>query len=511
MSVPTGRQPDILEVIADLSSDEVFTPPKVANAVLDLLPTEVWSDPDLRFLDPGTKTGVFLREVTKRLMVGLTELLPDEQERLEHILRNQVYGIGITELTSLVSRRSVYCSKTADGPKSIVAMASPAGNVWFERVEHSYDPRGKCTECGASESQMERDNRENYAYAFIHDAGRVEVEKEVGMKFDVIVGNPPYQMEADDAGQNIVAIYHHFVEQALELNPRFITMVIPSRWMASGRGLEGFRQMMLSGGHLRSIVDYPNSAELFPSVDLKSGICYFLWDRDHQGRCDVTHRRGDTSLGPTVRDLDEFDVFVRDERALGVLRKVLERDEPSLSELVSARDPFGSNLTSRSKLYRRTRSPGCIRIYGNLTSAKQGPMWIQRSAVSRNLDLIDEWKVLLPAAGPGNSGGHVIPDVVLGRPATAAPGSVCTISYLVLGPLRSEEDCASAASYLRTRFLRFLVSLRKPSQHAFKETYKWVPQQAWDHPWTDEELYAKYGITEEEQAYIAEMIREMPE
>jgi Eco57I restriction-modification methylase len=508
MLIETGSEPDILEVIADLSNDEVFTPPRVANAVLDLLPAEVWTDSSLRWLDPGCKTGVFLREATKRLMVGLADEFPDEQERLDHILRNQMFGIATTELTSLMSRRTLYCSKEANGPESTVAMQTSSGNLWYQRVEHSYT-KGRCSECSASETEMERPGRDNHCYALIHAGGRHALRKAIDMKFDVIVGNPPYQMEADSSGKNVVAIYHLFVEQAKALNPRFLSMVIPSRWMLGVRGLDGFQAGMLSEGNLSALVDYPNSAELFPTVDIKSGICYFLWERDRTGKCMSTLSRAGTIVGPVERDLSEFDVLVRDSRAVPILRRVLAREEGMLSDLVSPRDPFGPDLGSNYTDFRKVQRDGDVRLYMNQESAVSA-LWTERTAATRHKDLIDVWKVFIPKAGPGNSGGHVVPDVVLSRPVAAPPNSVCSATYLVAGPLNSESEAKNLCAYVRTRFVRFLISLRKPSQNTTQDCYGWVPQQTWDREWTDEALYDKYGITPDEQAYIAEMIREMP-
>lgn len=328
------------------------------------------------------------------------------------------------------------------------------------------------------------------------------------MQFDVIIGNPPYQIAADEAGQNVVPIYNRFVEQAQNLEPRYLTMVIPARWMAGGRGLDGFRERMLSDRHVRILADFPNSAEPFPSVDIKGGICYFQWDRDHSGSCMVSHTRAGLTTGPIERQLDEFDVFVRDGRALEILRRIIGQDEPSLADLISPRDPYGSDLTANAK-YRTSKRDGDLRIHVNQTVAKAGHTWIEPSRVTRNTHLVDCWKLLLPAAGPGNSGGHVIPDIVLGRPLVAGPHEIASISWLVLGPLTSAQETKSAASYLSTRFARFLVSLRKPTQHAFKGAYRWVPQQTWDRTWTDEELYDKYGITAAEQEFIESMIRPM--
>lgn len=328
------------------------------------------------------------------------------------------------------------------------------------------------------------------------------------MKFDVIVGNPPYQMEVDAAGQNVASIYNLFVDQAKALNPRYISMIIPSRWMAGGRGLDEFRGQMLGDSRIKKLVDFPNSAELFPTVDIKGGICYFLWDRDNSGTCEFTSKRSGVADSPSERTLNEFDVFVRDSRALVILHKVLAHKEASFAEIVSPRDPFGPELSSNFTDYRTEPRKGDLRLYMN-QSEKRGETWVDPSKVSKSQHLVGTWKVLMPEAGPGNSGGHVLPDMVLGRPITAEPNSVCTLTYLVAGPLASNAECSSVASYLQTRFLRFLVALRKPSQHATRTVYTWVPQQKWEHEWVDAALYEHYGITEDEQAYIAEMVREM--
>lgn len=508
MLAQTTTQPDILEVIGDLSSDEVFTPPRVANAVLDLLPDEVWSDPDLRWLDPGAKTGVFLREVTRRLMVGLSEAITDEQERLDHILRNMVFGVAVTELTALMSRRTVYCSKDATGPHSATRMPTVNGNVWFARVEHSYDKNGRCSECSASRELMERHNSENHAYGFIHAAGREAIEKEFEMKFDVVIGNPPYQMTGGGGGTNDTPLYNQFVEQAKALNPRYISMIIPSRWMGGGRGLDEFRAQMLGDDRNRVLVDHENAKDLFPAVGINGGVCYFLWDRDNPGTCATTFKRNGITVGPVERDLGEFDVLVRDTRALTILRKVQAADEESFSTLLSGDTPFG--LPTNYSGYKKDAQPvnGELLVHANASQQRvQGAM--RRDLVTKNVHLIDTWKVLISKAGSGRERETTGVDMVLSPPLIGTPGSVCTQTYIVAGPLGSKAEAESVESYLRTRFLRFLVSLRKVSQDALRGVYTWVPVQTWDRTWTDEELYARYDITEEEQAFIAERIREM--
>jgi site-specific DNA-methyltransferase (adenine-specific) len=499
-------QPDILEVIANLSNDAVFTPPRVVNAVLDLLPAEVWTDPTLRWLDPCAKTGVFPREITKRLMAGLAEAIPDEDARLEHILREMVFAIATEEITGMMTRRSLYCSKDASSEHSVVQFSEPDGNVWQKRVEHAFNDKGTCSECKGTRAELEIKGRDNKAYGFIHADGRAKIDKEMTMKFDVIVGNPPYQMSGGGGGTNDTPLYNVFVEEALKLNPRYVSMIVPSRWMAGGRGLEDFRASMLKDTRLRHLVDFPNAAELFPGVEIKGGVCYFLWDRENPGPCDMTIVRGDERHGPEARDLGEFDILVRDSRALDILHKVLSKNEDSFSDLVSGDTPFG--LPSNFRGYRKgSKKAGDLRLLMNEGGARV-ERWVDPEVVRKNTALIKEWKMLVPKAG--SDGGQKLPDYVLGTPLIAGPKTVCSQTYLVVGPFGSKVDAEAAISYLQTRLARFLVSLRKSTQDAMKSVYTWVPQQTWDRTWTDAELYKKYGITKDEQAYIEAMVKEMP-
>jgi site-specific DNA-methyltransferase (adenine-specific) len=496
-------QPDILEVISNLSSDEVFTPPKVANAVLDLLPPEVWTDPTLRWLDPGCKTGIFPREITKRLMIGLADAIPDEGKRLHHILTEMVFAIAITDLTGMMSRRTLYCSKDASSDFSAVRFSTKSGNIWHERVEHNFDDKGRCSECGGTKKQLETTGHDNYAYGLIHGDGRAKIEKELSMKFDVIVGNPPYQMDAE-SGNRTIPIYNEFVSEAKRLNPRYISMIIPSRWMASGLGLSEFRSETLKDKRIRHLVDYPNANEVFPGVEIKGGVCYFLWNRDQPGQCEVTLVRGDDRQGPMSRDLDQFDVLVRDGKALEILAKVLAKGEKSITEILAVDKEFG--MTSNWEGFRKAKKEGDIALYYN-EKGKRLTGWMARKSVPKSDHLIDKWKVLIPQAG--SDGGQKLPDVVLGSPLIVGSPSICTQTYLFIY-VDNRGEAESAESYVRTRFFRFLISLRKISQHATRSTYTWVPQQKWDHTWTDAELYKKYGITTDEQAYIEAMIKEMP-
>lgn len=494
-----ARQPDILEVIANLSNDQVFTPPRVTNAALDLLPSEVWTDRTLRWLDPGSKTGIFPREITRRLMVGLANAIPDETERLNHILTDMVFAIATEEVTAMMSRRTLYCSKDASGEFSAVRLATADGNIWHGRAEHDFDGKGKCRECGGAREQLEVAGRDNKAYGFIHLDGRQKIEKELHMKFDVIVGNPPYQMDAE-GGNRTIPLYNIFVDEAKRLNPKYISMIIPSRWMAGGLGLNEFRAAMLADKRLRVLSDFSKMEALFPGVDFEGGVCYFLWDRDNPGPCEVTYVQDSATVGPLSRQLDQFDTFVRDARALVILEKVLSHGEPSLMEIVAADKEFG--MTSNFSDFRKTKRSTDVALHYNRQGARLVG-GILRSNVPKSRHLIDTWKVLIPKAY-GERG--AIPAYVLGPTLVAAPPSACTQTYL-FAYTDSEESAKSIESYVQTRFARFLISLRKISQDATRGTYVWVPQQTWNQIWTDEDLYEKYGLTQDEQEHIAEMVR----
>jgi Eco57I restriction-modification methylase len=518
-----GRNPDVLTCIANLSNDEVFTPPEFANRMLDTLAeawaadndgANIWADKTVRFLDPCTKSGVFLREITARLTKGLAEAMPSLEDRVNHILTKQVFGIGITYLTSLLARRSVYCSKHATGKHSIAkGFARDAGNIWFERTEHMWVD-GKCKYCGASKKTFDRgESLETHAYTLIHtDDITTRIVDLFGgdMQFDVIIGNPPYQMTGGGGGTNDSPIYHQFVRQAMRLEPRFLSMVIPSRWMAGGRGLGEFRAEFLGDRRVRTLVDYENAKDVFPTVGIGGGICYFLWDREHPGLCECVYHRNDAIIGPHLRSLDEFDVFVRDKRAVDILHKVVAANERPFEELVSGDTPFG--LATNFSDYARDVVPkrGQVRLYANVgTTRVRGAM--ARKTINKNSHLIDVWKLFLPKTGSGRERERSGVDLVLSPPILGEPGSVCTQTYLVAGPLSSKVEAESVASYLRTRLARFLVSLRKPSQDVFRGMYRWVPVQPWDRTWTDAALYKKYRITKDEIAFIESMIRPMGE
>ena len=522
-----GRNPDVLTCIANLSNDEVFTPPELAGRMLDKVAeawtadhsgANLWADATVRFLDPFTKSGVFLREVTKRLNEGLAQQIPDLQERVNHILTQQVFGIGITQITSLLARRSVYCSKYANGAHSIArTFSNGAGNIWFERTEHTWDKR-KCTYCGASQAAMDRgDALETHAYAFIHtDNIKTRMAELFGedMQFDVIIGNPPYQLNDGGFGTSAAPIYQLFVEQAKSLEPRYLSMVIPARWFAGGKGLDEFREAMLADDRLRSIADYLSAADVFPGVGLKGGVCYFLWNRDHPGLCDVSTHFKDWPVSTAIRPLLEngADIFIRFNEGLSILKKVMsietgQSDSLSLpsdkrfDRLVSSRKPFALETTFKGK---KTKRAGDVLIYRN-----GGTGYIAKDSITAGVHLVDKWKIFMGYAAPGTGNRDTYPHRIISTPFIGEPESICSETYLCLGPFATQSEAESVLSYLSCRLTRLLILLHKPSQHVTRRVYTFVPSQDWSKRWTDQDLYVKYGMTPSEIEFIEKLVRPM--
>lgn len=500
-------KPDILSCLADLSNDEVFTPPDIANQLLDMLPQELFRSPDTKFLDPACKSGVFLREIAKRLIAGLADKIPNLQERCDWIFHHQLYGIAITELTSLLARRSVYCSKYANGPFSVSHFDTPVGNIVFHKIKHKWDRRNKeghCIFCGTAYkgtlNDVKRDGMESHAYEFIHTLHPEDIFK---MKFDVIISNPPYQLDTNGAGKQAKPIYNLFVEQAKKLQPKYITMIIPSRWFSGGMGLDSFRDTMMHDKSIRQLVDYTNAKDCFQNLSVSGGVCYFLWNRDQKGQCEFTNIINGKS-NTVTRDLDEFPILVRYNKAISVIHKVMEKDRNHLlADRVSPLMPFGLSTSYRGR--QKPSDTDTIAL-----QASNGITYISRSEITKGQELIDKYKILVSktsaehAGEPGKDGMfRIIPSSM----RVMNPGEVCTHSYFLVGDYDNKIEANNTLSYLKTKFVRFLMLMSMSGFGLSKSVFRFVPMQDFDKSWSDEELNVKYGLAPDEIELINSMIK----
>lgn len=486
----TQHTPDVLSCLANLSNDEVFTLPDVVKKMLDLLPQELFCDPDTTFLDPACKTGVFLREIAKRLLVGLEDKIPDLQQRIDHIFHKQLYGIAITELTSLLTRRSLYCSKYPNGPYSITHFDDAEGNIRYRRINHTW-VNGKCKYCGASKEQWDReDTLETYAYELIHTDN---LERLFNMKFDVIIGNPPYQLnDGGGMGASAMPIYQYFVMQSLKLNPKYLTMIIPSRWFVGGKGLDLFRNQMLTNTHIKELHDYIRASDCFPGVEIKGGVCYFLWDKDYNGDCQINTYKDNTLSSKMTRPLleENADTFIRYNEAISILRKVNNKSIKRFSSLVSSRNPFGfaSNYSDFV-----LKSNDTVKII----SMNQKENYVKISEVKKGFENLNCFKIFVAkAVGSGDMRTDKLNPFIVG------PNTICTETYLSISPFSNQKEAENAITYIQTKFFHFMFGLKKITQNTTSKSYEFVPMQDFSKPWTDEELYKKYELTQNEINYI---------
>lgn len=502
--------PDVLSCLANLSNDEVFTPPDVVNKMLDMLPQELFKNPKTTFLDPACKTGVFLREIAKRLIVGLEKKIPNLQKRIDHIFQNQLYGIAITELTALLSRRGVYCSKNPNGEYSVTKFDNNEGNIRFRHIKHTWKD-GKCVYCGISKtSELGKDERgkslETHAYEWIHKENPEEI---FNMKFDVIIGNPPYQLSDGGNAASAKSIYHLFVRQAQKLKPRYLTMIIPARWYTNGKGqgMNEFRQAMLSDNRISALVDFKNSEDCFPGVNVAGGICYFLWEQDYHGTCRVINKFNSSS-GSVIEDssqryLNEYDVLVRDNTAIRIIRKIAEKKEKMLNRVVKSYSYFAIRSFERGVNKRRNETDVCL-------LSSQGRGYFPLAKIVDKEGILNKYKVIITyAMSGGNKPSSEGNYQVVSSLQVLQPKEVCTETYLILGVFEKTSFATNMATYVKSKFFRFLLLQSLTSIHITKESFQFVPMQDFSKPWTDEELYAKYKLTQEEIDFIESMIKPM--
>ena len=402
-----------------------------------------------------------------------------------------------------MSCRSLYCSKDADGKYSISHFDNSDGHIHYRDLRHTWQ-NGKCTYCGASKEVYDRaGDLESHAYEFIHTDNPNKLFK--NMTFDVIIGNPPYQLsDGGGSGSSAIPLYHRFIQQAKKLSPRYLTMIVPARWYTGGKGLDEFRDEMLHDKRIRVLIDYNDSRLCFPGVDIAGGVCVFLWDRDNQGICHVKNIISDSIQYESTRHLDEFEVFIRDLRTINIIHKVQLIKEPTMDSIVYSRNPFGFSSTYN---YSYTRpSANTIKI---MTS--KGDFYVPIKDITTNKGIVDDWKVVMSKtsaehAGQADKDGR---KKVVSRIEILGKQYICSESYLLIGHMKSKEASVNLLNYIKSKFFRFLLSAVLLTQNIAKDKFQFVPLQDFTRPWTDEELYAKYGLTDEEIQFIESMIRPM--
>lgn len=488
-------KPDVLSCLADLSNDEVMTPPTIANQMLDLLPDEIWSDPNIKILDPACKSGVILREAAKRFIEGEKDVYPDLRERIDHIFKEQLYGIAITEMTSLLSRRTVYCSKYPNGPYSIAKFDKPEGNIRFKKIEHTWST-GNCVFCGASRKEYERaPYLETHAYELIHT---LHPEDIFSMKFDVICSNPPYQLSDGGNNASAVPLYDKFISQAKKLNPHYLVMIIPNRWYSGGRGLDVFRNEMLNDRRISRLYDYESAEDCFAGMDISGGICYFLWDKYYQGDCYVVNMEEGTNSG-VFRNLSKYPIMIRANKAVPIIDKVLSSKPEMLSNYVSPQRPFGL------RTFARPTGKGSLTLRWN-----KGKGLIEEQDVPAGTEMINKWKVIVSRvfyehAGQADKNGQ---RRVLSILEILKPQEVCTETYVVIKSFDTEEEANNLYQYLKTKFARFLIMQATSSIMIGKTAFSLLPNQDFNERWTDEKLFQKYSLTVDEIKYINSQIKD---
>jgi len=326
------------------------------------------------------------------------------------------------------------------------------------------------------------------------------------MKFDVIVGNPPYQLSDGGHGKSARPIYHLFIEQAKKMNPRFLSMIIPARWYSGGKGLDEFRSGMISDKHLRKIVDFENSQEVFPGVDVAGGICYFLWDRDTPGDCEfVNHYDGIPET--SIRSLNKYPILIRHSKAIPIIEKVLNYEKnnsnhKTLDTFVSSRKPFGLPTNYKPK----EKGIPCWFIQ------RFGLKYADKNDIKDFNNYLLKWKLLVPKAPIAGQTDFSKPVGFYSYTNTkiSKPGECCTESYIIAGSFDTEEDAISFRSYLFTKIARFLLLQTVVSQHVTKKNFKFIPLlKKYEGIYTDEILRKRWNISEEEWNFIDSKIKPM--
>ncbi len=449
-----------------LSDSEIITPEWIAKDMIDLLPDDITKDS--KFLNIAGKTGEFEYAIISRY--------GDD-------VKKNIYTIATSGVTYECTR------------KMFQLLGIPSENLFQDFTSFDLIDKNKNQDIIKLLSEM---------------------------KFDAVVGNPPYQvMDGGGMGSSALPVYHKFVEVSQQTNSKYLSLIMPSRWFTGGRGLDSFRDAMLNDRRMRVMHDYVHASDCFTNVEIKGGICYFLWDKGYNGMCSITTHYGIDKKYSSDRYLLEkgVDCFVRDGRYVSIIKKIKSNTKSFFSNIVSANDPFGfdvreDNSYKRVKIkYTTKQFEDSVSLYYN-GWRKEGLGYISKCLIKKNMSLIHSYKFLIPKAwGIGDSSSDWI------RPIIPENLSCCTETYLVVGPFDDEIERDNAFKYTQTKTFHFLVSVVKNTQNTMQKAYSMVPLQDFteksDIDWSksiseiDSQLYKKYNLTEEEITFIESMIKPM--
>lgn len=500
----------MLDAIAQIDNEKVITTSSTVRKIVDLVSPEIWRNPNARILDPMTKGGEYLKECALRLWDGLKGTIPDKNERRRMILHECLYGMATEEICAQISRRTVYCAEDATNHRCIERFERREGNIIFQQCKHTYDKIGKCTACGC------RKNKENdqYAYPFLHMDPPFRIERNEKMEFDLIIGNPPYQLMDGGHGPSASPLYHKFWQRAVDINPREIVMVIPARWYTGGRGLDDFREAMLRDKHIEELHDFLDSGECFPDNKIAGGVCFIKWKRNHQGDCLITqHHQSREYPEQKRRPLDSgFGIFIRKEMDVNMARKIVERitetGEGTLDQVVSAARPFGLRTYYKGKKKGKYAllCRNSISNWNNPNSSTR--RYVDLKDITSGKGLIDKWKIAISAAsGAGKQYDKTGRRSILSVVETLKPEEICTETYLTIGPYKNKKETELMKKYLDTKFVRYLIGVKTHTQHFKQATFSLVPNIGHKKEWTDEMLYNRYDLSEAERKEIEQSIK----
>lgn len=443
----------------------ITTPPRVVSKMLDMLPAEVWNDETV-FLDPACKDGGFLRAIYDRLISDkkLIAKYNGNADALKNKILSNLYGIALNQNSKAVTVKNL----NGFGYNTTV-IPDYVKKIRYESLE-------KLTK---------------------------EAFGEKNMKFDVVIGNPPYN---DDDTKVATAIYSRFVEDGMEMADKCSAFITPARWYASGRGLDHFRKLMLTQHKIKKLVDYEDEKQIFPNQTIAGGVCYFLADKEDNKLCEITSVKRDKSSTTTSRELDKLTIFVRDTKALEIIDKIMDEKFYALSVGVQSVDYF--NVKDNPYVCDDKKDDSMVPIVD-----AYGFLYANREDLNDEHNLIDKYNVIVTHAI--GSKDYVLPKTMRILPI----GQACSVTYLCIGATNNKDNAENLLKYIKTRFVRFLIKQAISGINISSKSFMFVPLQDFtsssDIDWSqsiadiDKKLYKKYNLTDAEISYIESTIKPM--